>query len=237
VILTKKWNVNFYDMETKVETPVRDRDDILFDSIIWHLRNSVNNGKQYLSGGDCEAYFRELVKKVKVNDMESCKGTEFEDIKKVAYLSINDKDYADEIEVNLGDDYEYKFEMNRLYILKKKPKYPTNYKESCDVLGLNTMDNDACGYKADLIIRFQELFIARDAYWKIAGKQMGLGKPWEPDWKSGEEKKYCIYCGAGIIQKGSWCNHNSILAFPTEEMRDVFHENFKDLIEQCKEML
>ena len=39
------------------------------------------------------------------------------------------------------------------------------------------MDNDAQGYKADLIIRFQELIIARDAYWKIAGEQMGLGKP------------------------------------------------------------
>jgi hypothetical protein len=28
-----------------------------------------------------------------------------------------------------------------------------------------------------------------------------------------------------------------ILAFPTEEMRDTFYENFKDLIEQCKELL
>ena len=27
------------------------------------------------------------------------------------------------------------------------------------------------------------------------------------------------------------------LSFPTEEMRDAFYENFKDLIEQCKELL
>jgi len=66
---------------------------------------------------------------------------------------------------------------------------------------------------------------------------MGLGKPWKPDWKSGEQKKYCIYYGADIIQKGSWRNYNSILAFPTEEIRDEFFENFKDLIEQCKELL
>jgi hypothetical protein len=28
-----------------------------------------------------------------------------------------------------------------------------------------------------------------------------------------------------------------ILAFPTEEMRDAFYENFKYLIEECKELL
>ena len=27
------------------------------------------------------------------------------------------------------------------------------------------------------------------------------------------------------------------LAFPTEEMRDAFYENFKELIEECKELL
>ena len=31
--------------------------------------------------------------------------------------------------------------------------------------------------------------------------------------------------------------HNIILTFPTEEMRDTFYENFKELIEQCKELL
>ena len=52
-------------MKTKVEYQV-EIEKMFFDSIIWHLRNSVNNGKQHLSGGDCEAYFRELVKKVKM---------------------------------------------------------------------------------------------------------------------------------------------------------------------------
>ena len=39
------------------------------------------------------------------------------------------------------------------------------------------------------------------------------------------------------IGKGKWYTDNKILAFPTEEMRDAFYENFKDLIEQCKELL
>lgn len=33
------------------------------------------------------------------------------------------------------------------------------------------------------------------------------------------------------------CIANYLLDFPTAEMRDAFYENFKDLIEQCKELL
>jgi hypothetical protein len=177
-------------------------------------------------------------KNIKCRFMESCKCPEYEDIKKVAHLSINDKDYADEIEVNLGDDYEYKFEMNRLYILKKKPKYPKlrNLTECKEILGEKDMYQGISGYKGELLTIFQRLLIFRDAYWKIAGEQMGLGKPWEPDWTSGKPF-HCISVSGNIIGKGKWYTDNKILAFPTEEIRDAFYENFKDLIEQCKELL
>ena len=94
----------------------------------------------------------------------------------------NDDTWADEVEINLGKDYEIQFRGDKTFIVKKKLQYPKTYKECCEVLALNTMDNDAQGYKAYLIISFQELIIARNAYWKIAGEQMGLDKPWEPDW-------------------------------------------------------
>ena len=35
------------------------------------------------------------------------------------------------------------------------------------------------GYSSFMIL--QKLIICRDVYWKIYGEQMGLGKPWEPD--------------------------------------------------------
>lgn len=135
--------------------------------------------------------------------------------------------------------YEFDCIQNNEIIIKPiKPQYPKTYKECCDVLGLNTMDNDAQGYEADLIIRFQELLIARGAYWKIAGEKMGLEKPWEPDWKK-QDKKYIIsvFEDAVIYFENETYNHNTILAFPTEEMRDAFYENFKNLIETCKELL
>lgn len=133
----------------------------------------------------------------------------------------------DKIELNLGD-YELQQENGKWFAIKKKPKYPATYKECCDVLGIDTMDNDAKGYKHFLVIQFQELLIARDAYWKIAG--------WEPDYK-GHELKFYINTYKGEIDNDKTYHCNRVLAFPTEEMRDTFYENFKDLINECKELL
>ena len=160
---------------------------------------------------------------------------------KIAYLSINNEDYADQIEINLGDNYEYKFEMNKLYIVKKKPKYPKTYAECCVVIGYGGIIGftGLADEEEELYRKFITLKRCRDAYWKIAGEQMGLDKPWEPKNElSTRNKIYDIrtYCSA--IEKG--CTEyptNRLLSFPTEEMRDVFYNNFKELIERCKELL
>ena len=81
------------------------------------------------------------------------------------------------------------------------------------------------------------LLICRDAYWKIAGEQMGLGKPWKPDWKNDEQLEYVIICRRNCIVKDTFVAKDVILAFPTPEIRDAFYENFKELIEICKELL
>jgi hypothetical protein len=47
---------------------------------------------------------------------------------------------------------------------------------------------------------------------------------------------YAIGTFNGTIEK-SMVVGGGILLFPTEEMRDAFYENFKDLIEKCKEFL
>ena len=40
------------------------------------------------------------------------------------------------------------------------------------------------------------------------------------------------------IQKyNDFVGGSTILEFPTEEMRDAFYENFKELINECKELL
>jgi hypothetical protein len=110
---------------------------------------------------------------------------------------------------------------DRHYFFTKKDKndYPNEVKI------LNVLDD------------LRRLLICRDAYWKIAGEEMGLGKPWEPDWENDEIVKYCIIADSGIISKQNFRNCQFILAFPTAEMRDEFYEAFRKEIEICKELL
>ena len=112
------------------------------------------------------------------------------------------------------------------------------------MLDWNHRDYDRVGYESELLCKFQVLLLCRDAYWKIAGEEMGLGKPWKPDWENSEERRYSIVNIAGDINLPEttltkWILKvtNKILVFRTEEMRDVFDDNFKELIEQCKELL
>ena len=108
--------------------------------------------------------------------------------------------------------------------------------ECVKLLGVDfRLDMDS--YKRKLMANFYRLILCRDAYWKIAGEEMGLDKLWEPDWCNEDKLKYCIECSYGTIDKTVESVWNCILSFPTEEMRDVFYENFKDLIEQCKKLL
>ena len=80
-----------------------------------------------------------------------------------------------------------------------------------------------------LINQFNKLLICRDAYWKIAGEEMGLGKPWEPDYNNEIQIQYGLY----DIIKYSLLSPSQF-AFPTPEMRDAFYDNFKELIETIK---
>ena len=123
------------------------------------------------------------------------------------------------------------------WVVKKK-EYPKTYEECCELLSLGEDGRlYTKGYKASLIQNFQKLLICRDAYWKIAGDEMGLGEPWKPDWSDASCSKYIIDCFGGEICKGITAKQNTIFAFPTEEMRDAFKENFDPDLEICKELL
>lgn len=154
-------------------------------------------------------------------------------------------------EFNLPEGYEFKDEKGnvidatKIVLEKKKKEYPKTYKECARIMGVelrNTLwGEDSTEYEEqmeDLIDAFIRLKVCRDAYWKIAGEEMGLGKPWKPDWTDQESPKYCITSIKDQVEASKrYYIMNTILAFPTEEMRDAFYENFKELIESCKELL
>ena len=155
-------------------------------------------------------------------------------------------------EIKLPDGYIFKDEngniinSTKIVVEKKKKVYPKTYEECCKILGVDpnnflTITNcyygevETTNYERGLLNNFTSLWylrICRDAYWKIAD-----------DWKEKRKERstsYVIYSTtSGEVVKCTMINSiaNYLLDFPTAEMRDAFYENFKELIERCKELL
>lgn len=125
------------------------------------------------------------------------------------------ENYADKVELCLGDDYEIVVEDGRTFVQKKKPKYPTTYEECRKVLGIDEeMIVQGGWYRHGFIRNFYKLLICRDAYWKIAGN-------WKPDYDNPRQVKW------GSTKKFA-------LPFPNKEVLDAFNENFNDLVQKCE---
>ena len=152
-------------------------------------------------------------------------------------------------EIRLPEGYIFKDEngnvinATKIVLEKKKKEYPKTYEECNRIMGVelwNTLwGENATEYEEqmeDLMDAFIKLKVCRDAYWKIAGEEMGLGKPWEYDCHSEYFTPAIIYRN-GFVQKVGIQYRNAILTFPTDEMRDAFYENFNELIGICKELL
>lgn len=111
--------------------------------------------------------------------------------------------------------------------MKYEMIYPKTYEEC-----INELDTHKvvviCAWEKEMKA-LQTLLVCLDAYWKIAGEEMGLGNPWKPDWNDKKQDKHGFYneIKHTIIS-------STLFVFPTAKMRDVFYENFKDLIEECK---
>lgn len=124
--------------------------------------------------------------------------------------------------------------------VNRKPKYPTTYAECCKVLKKNSDIKPEVRMVSPeeslLFSKFIMLKRCRDAYWKIYGEKKGLDEPWGPDWNDLNRKYFISLTCDGIGLYDDFRNPQ-VLAFPAPEMRDAFYENFKDLIEQCKELL
>ena len=157
--------------------------------------------------------------------------------KKINQMSLANCD-LDEVEIVLGDKFELKIEDGKYYAVKKKLQYPKDFKECCDALSLGEDGKlYTKGYKASLIQDFHKLIICRNAYWKIAGEQMGLGKPWKPEKAEIVHAIFYDFYNDEIDVSVFNLYDNVVLCFPTEEMRDTFLKNFGHLIELCKELL
>lgn len=60
---------------------------------------------------------------------------------------------------------------------------------------------------------------------------------WKPDWEDYNQFKWCIDVFKDNIRKAAYLFVKKVLIFKTEELRDKFLENFRDLIETAKPLL
>ena len=145
-----------------------------------------------------------------------------------------------ELRIDFPEGYGYAGIENKQVIFTKiKTQYPKTYEECCTILNLphSELTIDVPLHYSPTLIYLTKLLICRDAYWKIVGEQMGLGKPWEPDWLNTEQDKFVIYTHNNAIHLNCFLLGHNVLAFPTFEIRAMFYENFKELIEKCKKLL
>ena len=217
--------------------PYKVGDKVVFKFINTYVTDTIKSMEWYANG--VVYTLKEYEEELMAEDLQLFKEETMKDKGTLVEIDLTrELCIADEVEVILGD-YEFVLKNGKTYFVKKKPKYPKTYEECCNILGIEDRENGYCGYEYELLGKFQKLFICRNAYWKIAGEQMGLGTPWSPDWGENDGGyRYCIRNRSNkIVLSNEWLGENYILSFPTEEMRDAFYDNFKDLIEQCKELL
>lgn len=151
-------------------------------------------------------------------------------------LTVKGEETKERIEITIPEGYEYVIESGKIIFTKKKKEYPKTYEECCRVLGISDgefMFNGLSDDEYDLFDKFVVLKRCRDAYWKIAGEEMGLNGPWEPTM----ETVYCISRNNNVMKCSYRGGKSNILEFPTPEMRDAFKDNFGPDIEFCKEFL
>ena len=203
----------------------------------------------YISS-ECWCDVKELLKWNNVDLIERHYMDNMEEKDKAKAPDIKGEDYSGKrFGYKIPDGYEFDVVVDGKIFLKPiKPKYPTTYEDCCKVLGISYRAQLSYTYpdvergniyltkEKHLLDAFMKLRICRNAYWKIAGEEMGLGKPWEPDWDE-ETNKFTISNKCNKIYLNNTVWYAEVLSFPTAEMRDAFYENFKKEIEQCKELL
>lgn len=149
-------------------------------------------------------------------------------------------DGMDAVSFGVAEDWDFKVDpkTNKLYFFKKINKFPLQYLDCLEILGLdylgdrielNGVTNEEYN-KYEALIKLKR---CRDAYWKI-----------DNNWKYEKDKNGKYPCCYGIYyneqtKKIDICDGtlNIFLKFSSAKIRDKFLKNFGWLIDLCKEFL
>ena len=215
-----------------------EHDDIECSNNIWFYREMSKFCGKVMTISHVRADYYTMVEDLVgywTDEMIECKVGQVEEESNID-LTVKGEETKERIEITIPEGYEYVIESGKIIFTKKKKEYPKTYEECCRVLGISDgefMFNGLSDDEYDLFDKFVILKRCRDAYWKIAGEEMGLDGPWEPTM----ETVYCISRNNNVMKCSYRGGKSNILEFPTPEMRDAFKDNFGSDIEFCKEFL
>ena len=88
----------------------------------------------------------------------------------------------------------------------------------------NTLPNKEI---AEAFLALMQLVQLRDCY----------RQGWTPDWSDDEQPKYSVITSSGEVSVDTRIVTNGVLSFQSEEIRNEFLNNFRDLIEEAKELI
>ena len=193
-------------------------------------------------------YGRAIVKKSGLSPCESCifhiknvckyyqikcTSLEREDKEDVYFEPIKEEDMEKrniKIDINTARDWYYggdkTLEKLALQAYTKEeleePKLPKSWNEY-----VNDIRYDIEKDYSKNIINLKHLLTLRDVY----------RQGWKPNYKKFTETKYSIACDNDLIKIIEYYSGADIFSFPTRELAEQFLENFKDELEELKELL
>lgn len=136
---------------------------------------------------------------------------------------------------------------NKIILMESKKELPKTWEKCCELLDKGEfIDINSGIVNIDIRINVDSSFENT--------LPIGLGEPmlalcqllvcreiyrqgWKPDWTNKDEDKYCIINNLNKIEVINYNFVGRILSFQSEEVRDQFLENFRDLIEEAKELI
>ena len=136
----------------------------------------------------------------------------------------------EQIKIDIPKGYEFAGVDARQVVFEKvKPKcpYPKNYDECYNYILAHISFIEPEKIRLS-VFALHKVIRCLHTYWAIDG---------EPDFNDYDNRKYTIINVGGVLMQSDTYDNVRTLTFKSEEARDAFYENFKDLIEQCKELL
>lgn len=136
---------------------------------------------------------------------------------------------------------------NKIILMESKKELPKTWEECYELLGEGEFINNE-----SIICNYIPHCAASKANENIL--PTGLGKPmlalmqllvcreiyrqgWKPNWYDSKTKKWVIEYVNNNIASMTYMQTSKVLSFQSAEIRDQFLENFRDLIEEAKELI